>query len=424
MKIGVVGAAYVGLVTAACFADQGHDVVCMDTDEGKIERLQDGIMPFSERGLYAIIQKASSRLRVTHHIAGMSDVDVAFICVGTPSLPDGRANLTQVFSAADSLASVLREDAVIAIKSTVPPGTAARVRDRLRTAFVASNPEFLRAGSAVLDCQHPDRIVIGTDDDSSARRLTELYRNSEARVIFMCTRSAELVKYGTNGMLAVRISLMNALADLASAVGADIVDVERGIGADSRVGSEFLEAGIGYGGSCFPKDLRALISLGKSRQAPQTILSAAEEMNENRRLWAFRQMKEIWAYWRPGKRVAVWGLAFKPGTDDIRNAASAEVINALLSRGAHVSVYDPLALDSIRRTFEDRNRIRYADSPLDAAEDAVALAVLTEDSEFRNVDLSVFREVMAPSALVVDGRNIRHPDEMRQRGFEYRCVGR
>ena len=421
MKIGVVGAGYVGLVTAACFARDSHEVVCMDTDAKKIVGLESGILPFFEVGLARLIQRAGDNLRFTLDHKALSDADVVFLCVGTPQNPDGSADLGHIYEAADRVAAVIRKDAVIAIKSTVPPGTAKAVRDRLRTCYVASNPEFLREGSAVSDCQDPDRIVIGTDDAPSALRLTALYRDWSDQVICMTTHSAELVKYGTNGMLAVRISLMNELADLAGAVGADIKSVEKGIGSDRRIGPEFLEAGIGYGGSCFPKDLQVLMALGREMKEPQTILAAAEEVNQRRQLWPYlRMLYSLPFLW--GRQVAIWGLSFKPGTDDIRNAASVPVIKELLLMGASVAVYDPLVEAPIHEEFGEQ--IRYCENPIDAARDASALAVLTKDEEFIHVSLDRLREVMADPALVVDGRNIWHPDEMRQRGFQHICVGR
>lgn len=420
MRIAVLGAGYVGVVTAACFARRGHHVVVIEKDAGKVRELQAGRAPFYEPGLEEMLagfrSSQAQPLRFTADPTAARDAQFVFICVGTPAGEDGDADLNALYGAVEGIAGLVGDATVIAIKSTVPPGTTENLRRRLSGHSVAANPEFLREGNAITDCLEPDRIVIGADDEHGWRRLEALYRDTGRPIVRMSSQSAELVKYATNAMLAVRISFANELADLAAAAGADIADVTSGLGMDGRIGPRYLRPGLGYGGSCLPKDVSALVRQGERLQAPQTVLAAVQAVNARRRLWPGAVLAERL---RLGANVAIWGTAFKPGTDDCRNAAALNLIPALIRRGARIAVHDRHAKGPIRDQFGDR--LRYAGHPLDAVEGADALAVLTEDPAFQQVSLADVRRRMAGN-LVVDGWSLWPRDRMTELGFEYVCI--
>ncbi|OHD69267.1 MAG: UDP-glucose 6-dehydrogenase [Spirochaetes bacterium RBG_16_49_21] len=439
MKLAVVGTGYVGLVTGACFADMGNDVWCIDIDKKKIQGLQNGILPIFEPGLEEIVKRNydEGRLRFTTDLKeGLGGNRIAFIAVGTPSDEDGSADLQHVISAAREVGRCIDEYIIIVDKSTVPVGTAAKVRRAVREELekrgrgdidfdVVSNPEFLKEGDAVEDFIRPDRVIIGTDSDRAAGIMRELYSDfvrKGDRVIIMDIPSAELTKYAANAMLAARISFMNELAQLCSATGADIESVRKGIGADSRIGSAFLYAGIGYGGSCFPKDVKALISTMKNHGLEARMLAAVQEVNILQRRYftgmVIRHMGED----LHGKVFAVWGLAFKPQTDDMREAPSVDIIKELRARGARFRAYDPIAVANARNLLGDTN-IEYSRNNYEVLEGADALLLLTEWHHFRKPDFDKMRSLMK-SPVIFDGRNQYDPAKIKEQGFTYYCIGR
>jgi UDPglucose 6-dehydrogenase len=439
MKVSVIGSGYVGLVTAACLADLGNDVVCIDVDADRIAGLRDGGMPMYEPGLAEVIRRnaAGGRLRFTADPAESArHGKVQFIAVGTPPRPDGSADLKYVLAAARDIGRHMEGYCVIVDKSTVPVGTAARVREtiagelatrRASIAFgVVANPEFLKEGAAVEDFMRPDRIIIGSDDADATAVLRHLYspfERNHAKVMVMDTASAELTKYAANAMLATRISFMNEMALLADAVGADIDAVRRGIGADRRIGNDFLYAGCGYGGSCFPKDVRALVHTAAEVDREMPLLSAVNTVNERQKLVVLDKLGERLGSDLAGLTIALWGLAYKPGTDDMREAPSQIVVRELARRQATIRAYDPVARDVAKRIFADVPRIHFAASAMDALRGADALIVVTEWKEFRSVDLEAMRPLMR-RPVIVDGRNILEPAEARAAGFDYTGVGR
>lgn len=439
MKVCVVGTGYVGLVTGACLADVGNDVLCVDTDEAKIARLRAGELPIYEPGLEAIVARSveAGRLQFTADPAeGARYATLQFIAVGTPPDEDGSADLRHVLAAARAIGEHMDGHRVIVDKSTVPVGTARLVREEAQRALdargadfgvsVVSNPEFLKEGAAVADFTRPDRIVIGADDDAAIALMRQLYtpfgRNHE-RLMLMDIASAELTKYAANAMLATRISFMNELALLAEDLGADIDAVRRGIGSDERIGHHFLYAGCGYGGTCFPKDIRALIKSAQELGHEIPLLRAVEAVNERQKHILGERIVARFGADLSGLRFAIWGLAFKPNTDDVREAPSLLLIRELLKRGASVSAYDPVAVPAVRRKWGAHDRLHFAEHALDALADADALAIVTEWKEFRSPNFERMRSLMR-QPVIFDGRNLYDPATVGASGFVYHSIGR
>ncbi len=438
MKVSVVGTGYVGLVTGSCLADSGHEVLCVDADEVKIERLREGHIPIYEPGLESIVASNVEAGRLRFSLSAEEAVafgDIIVIAVGTPPDEDGSADLKHVLAVARSIGQQIRDYRVVVDKSTVPVGTADRVEAAIRDALaergvdvpfsVVSNPEFLKEGAAVEDFMRPDRIVLGVEDPRAEALMRELYapfQRNHDRIVVMSRRSAELTKYAANAMLATRISFMNELANLADRLGADIEDVRRGIGSDPRIGYSFLYAGTGYGGSCFPKDVSALLRTASAHGQDLQVLQAVERVNAAQKRLLVEMAKERMGSLE-GRHVALWGLAFKPNTDDMREAPSREVLEGLWAEGATVAAYDPAAADECRRIYGERKDLVLAASPLEAVRGAEALFILTEWKEFRAPAFDeIHRRMKEP--LVFDGRNLYDPHAMRRRGFEYRGIGR
>jgi len=432
MKICVIGTGYVGLVAGAGFSDMGNDVVCCDVDRAKIDGLNKGELPIYEPGLDKLVETnaAEKRLTFTTDIPkGVAGADVILLAVGTPPGPDGSADLSYIFKAAESVADALTGWAVIVTKSTVPVGTGDKIealmKARTKHEFaVASNPEFLKEGDAVSDFMKPDRVIVGAEDKRAIDCLRNLYapftRTSD-RMLVMDRRSAELTKYAANSMLATRISFMNDLANLCEILGADIELVRKGMGSDVRIGPKFLYAGPGFGGSCFPKDLRACITTGREVGYDLKILDAVVAVNEKqKRLLGEKVLKHFGGNLK-GKRIAVWGLAFKPGTDDIREAPALVLIDQLLEAGAEVVGTDPVAMSAVKKQIGDK--IRYEESNYTAAEGADALVLVTEWNEFRRPSFDRLKATMR-QPVIFDGRNIWNPAELRAAGFTYSAIGR
>lgn len=432
MKVCVVGTGYVGLVAGTCFAESGNDVICVDIDEAKIARLRQGEIPIYEPGLEELIKRnvAEGRLSFSTDLKdAVGRSLICFIAVGTPQGEDGSADLTAVLRVAASIAEAMDGYRVIVDKSTVPVGTAARVRDEMasRTSHpfdVVSNPEFLKEGAAIDDFMKPDRVVIGSDSAKATEIMKELYEpfvRTEQPIIIMTPASAEMTKYCGNSMLAARISLMNEFANLCERVGANIDDVRRGVGFDRRIGQHFLFPGVGYGGSCFPKDVKAAIRTAEENGVDFRILRAAEEVNNRQKRTLFEKVTAHFGESVAGRRFGVWGLAFKPRTDDMREAPAITVIEALLGAGAEVHVHDPEALHEARRFFGDR--IHYHRVNYEAIAGVDALLIITEWNEFRRPDFERMKDLMK-QPVIFDGRNIYDPDDMQERGFTYYSVGR
>ena len=431
MKIAVIGTGYVGLVVGACFAENGNDVICVDKDAAKIRGLQRGRIPIYEPGLEELVRRnrAERRLAFTTALArAVRASQIVFIAVGTPQGEDGSADLQHVLGVARDIARAMNGYKVIVDKSTVPVGTAERVRDVIRRETthpfsVVSNPEFLKQGAAIEDFLKPDRVVIGAEDPRASELMQELYApftRTGAPIMVMDCASAELSKYAANAMLATRISFMNEIANVCEAVGADVDHVRAAVGSDRRIGSSFLFPGVGYGGSCFPKDVKALLRFSKEQRYDFQILRAVEAVNAAQKAWVLRRLD---AHFGPlkGRHIAVWGLAFKPRTDDMREAPSIPVVNGLVARGARVHAFDPEAHAVARGVFGAR--ITYADSSYDALTGADALVILTEWNEFRRPDFARMKALMR-APVVFDGRNIHDPAAMKVRGFTYFSVGR
>ena len=439
MKITVIGTGYVGLVSGACLAEVGNDVLCLDLDAEKIRILEAGGMPIHEPGLLDMVSRnrAAGRLRFTTDVAqAVAHGLLQFIAVGTPPDEDGSADLQYVVAAARSIGRHMDGYKVVVDKSTVPVGTADKVRAAvaeelaargLKAEFsVVSNPEFLKEGAAVEDFMRPDRIIVGAGEGRAIELMRQLYapfQRSHSRLIVMDLRSAELTKYAANAMLATRISFMNELANLAEQLGADIEQVRQGIGADPRIGYQFLYPGCGYGGSCFPKDVQALNRTAAEAGSALRVLAAVEAANEFQQGVLGRKIAARFGEDLSGRRFALWGLAFKPDTDDMREAPSRRVAADLLARGAALCVYDPVAMDEARRVFGAEPRIAYAESPLAALDGADALLIVTEWKAFRSPDFEdIKRRLKAP--LVFDGRNLYDPATLRAAGIEYHAIGR
>ena len=439
MKVTVVGTGYVGLVTGACLSEMGNHVVCLDVDERKIRILNDGGIPIHEPGLKEIVHRnvAAGRLQFTTDIAAaVAHGTLQFIGVGTPPDEDGSADLQYVVAAATNIGRHMTDYKVIVDKSTVPVGTADRVREAVKAALkarnldmefaVVSNPEFLKEGAAVEDCMRPDRIILGADDERAILLMRALYtpfmRNRD-RLMVMDLRSAEFTKYAANAMLATRISFMNELALLAERVGADIEQVRMGIGSDPRIGTHFLYPGTGYGGSCFPKDVKALIYTGRENGLSLGVLQAVEAANERQKHVLVDKVVARFGEDLTGRSFAVWGLAFKPNTDDMRDAPSRVIVAELVRRGATVQAYDPVAMDEARRVLEGVPGLSFMDNQAAALAGADALLVVTEWKEFRNPDFDAIKAALK-QPVIFDGRNLYDPALMRMLGIEYRGIGR
>ncbi len=440
MKVTVVGTGYVGLVTGTCLAEMGNHVVCLDIDERKIRMLKDGQIPIHEPGLEPLVQRnvAAGRLQFTTDVAeAVAHGTLQFIGVGTPPDEDGSADLQYVLAAATNIGRHMTDYKVIVDKSTVPVGTADKVRDAVRAALAArgladmefavvSNPEFLKEGAAVDDCMKPDRIIVGADDERAILLMRALYmpfmRNHD-RLQQMDLRSAEFTKYAANAMLATRISFMNELALLAERVGADIEMVRRGIGSDPRIGTHFLYPGTGYGGSCFPKDVKALIHIGRENGMALGVLQAVEDANERQKSVLVDKIVRQFGEDLSGRCFAVWGLAFKPNTDDMREAPSRVIVHELTRRGARVQAYDPVAMTEAARVMEGTPRLHFAASQSEALAGADALVVVTEWKEFRNPDFEAIKSALK-QPLVFDGRNLYEPALMKMMGITYHGIGR
>lgn len=436
MNIAIVGTGYVGLVSGACFAEVGIDVTCVDIDADKIEKLKEGKIPIYEPGLEDLVTRniKAGRLHFTTDLRNCIDnTDVVFCAVGTPPDEDGSADLRYVEAVAREFGSLINRYTIFVTKSTVPVGTYKIVRRVIDEELarrgvsvefdLASNPEFLKEGAAIKDFMSPDRVVIGTDSARARKKMERLYRPfllNNFRVIFMDIASAEMTKYAANSMLATRISFMNDIANLCELVGADANMVRKGIGTDARIGTKFLYPGCGYGGSCFPKDVKALAKTGRDAGYSMSIIEAVERVNDRQKHVVFDKLKKELGSLE-GKRIALWGLAFKPETDDMREAPSLVVIDRLLKEGAAVTVYDPVAMDECRRRIGDT--VSYARDMYDATMDADALALLTEWKQFRLPSWRVVHKAMRGN-IVVDGRNIYDAAELAEEGFIYKCIGK
>jgi UDPglucose 6-dehydrogenase len=433
MRITIVGAGYVGLVSGACFADFGHQVTCVDKDASKIAALQRGKIPIFEPDLDRLVQNnvKNGRLDFATDLAGpVREADAVFIAVGTPSRRgDGHADLSYVYAASREIAAAVDGFTVVITKSTVPVGTGDEVERLIRETnpladvAVASNPEFLREGAAIRDFKFPDRIVVGTHDERARKVISEIYRPlylNKAPVIFTSRRTAELTKYAANAFLATKITFINEIADLAEKVGADVQEIARGIGLDNRIGSKFLHAGPGFGGSCFPKDTRALIKTAQDHDAPMRIVEAVLAVNENRKRAMARKVASVFGGTLRGKTVSVLGLTFKPNTDDMRESPSIPLITALQDLGAKIRAYDP---EGMEQSKTELSEICYCDGPYSCADGADALVIVTEWEQFRALDLDRLKRAMA-CPVIIDLRNIYQPQDVIAHGFRYESVGR
>ncbi len=427
-KICVVGTGYVGLVTGVCFADLGNDVTCIEIDPRKLDTLRSGKSPIYEPGLEELLKRNldAGRLRFTdNYDLGVPEADFVFITVGTPMNQDGSADLRYVEAAAKSIGQALRKPTIIIDKSTVPVGTGDWVTDLIGQEAsgipfsVVSNPEFLREGSAVTDFNKPDRIVLGSLDRAAAEQVAALHEPLQAPVIITDLRTAEMIKYASNAFLATRISFINEIASICEQLGADVKEVARGMGADKRIGPHFLDAGIGYGGSCFPKDVLALHHMAASSGCHPQLLQAVMDINEDARRTFIKKLEEVLGDVR-GKTIGVLGLSFKPNTDDMREAASVTIIESLMARGAHIRAYDPVAMQVAETIMPD---VLYCATAYDVAKHADALLVVTEWNEFKQLDFEKIKRLMN-QPIMLDGRNIYDPEDMTARGFIYRGVGR
>ena len=438
MNIAIVGTGYVGLVSGTCFAETGVNVTCVDVDAQKIERLKNGEIPIYEPGLDQLVLKnvKAGRLKFTTDLASiLNEQEIVFSAVGTPPDEDGSADLKYVLQVAKTIGENLNRYLVVVTKSTVPVGTAKKVRQTIEAELkkrgvdipfdVASNPEFLKEGNAIKDFMSPDRVVVGVESEKAKKALTKLYKPfliNNFRVIFMDIPSAEMTKYAANSMLATRISFMNDIANLCERVGADVNMVRAGIGSDTRIGRKFLYAGCGYGGSCFPKDVKALIKTADQNGYSMEVLKAVERVNEKQKSVLFDKLQKAYQGEElKGKTIAMWGLSFKPETDDMRESTALVMIDKLLDAGCRIRVYDPIAMDECRRRIGDK--VTYCRDMYDAVLDADALLLLTEWKEFRLPTWGVIKKAMH-RPLVIDGRNIFDVEELDENGFEYHCIGK
>lgn len=435
MNVAIVGTGYVGLVTGTCFAEIGVDVTCIDIDQSKIDALNGGVMPLYEPGLEEIVMRNihAGRLHFSTDLTlCINDVDVIFNAVGTPSDEDGSADLSSVLSVARTIGQAMSKHIIVVTKSTVPVGTTQKVRNVIQeeldvrgsnlTFDVVSNPEFLKEGAAIKDFMSPDRVVIGVESDYARGVMERLYKPfmlKNYRILFMDVRSAEMTKYAANAMLATRISFMNDIANLCELIGADVNEVRKGIGSDSRIGNKFIYPGCGYGGSCFPKDVKALIQTGREHGYNMRVVEAVEAVNNLQKEVVFKKLKSGLGSLK-GKRVAIWGLSFKPETDDMREASSIVVIKSLIDAGANVNVYDPIAMDEARELLGDS--VTYSNDIYDSTLDVDAVALMTEWKEFRAPNWSVVKRSMRGN-YVVDGRNLYDSSELIALGFTYNGIG-
>lgn len=438
MKIAIVGTGYVGLVTGTCFAEIGVDVTCVDTNSEKIETLKKGIIPIYEPGLEEMVVRntRSKRLRFTTSLEScLNDVEVIFSAVGTPPDEDGSADLSYVLAVAHTIGRYMNKYKLVVTKSTVPVGTAQKVRNAIQKELdkrgvkiefdVASNPEFLKEGNAISDFMSPDRVVVGVESERAKKLMSKLYKPfllNNFRVIFMDIPSAEMTKYAANSMLATRISFMNDIANLCELVGADVNMVRSGIGSDTRIGRKFLYPGIGYGGSCFPKDVKALIKTAEQNGYDMRVLRAVEEVNEIQKSALFDKLQRLFGNDLQNKTIAIWGLAFKPETDDMREAPVLVLIDKLQQAGCNIRAYDPAAIEECKRRIGG-DTIYYARDMYDAVLDADALMLVTEWKEFRLPSWAVIKKTMKQQ-IVLDGRNIYEKKEMEEQGFIYHCIGK
>ncbi|EGF54458.1 UDP-glucose dehydrogenase family protein [Bacteroides clarus] len=437
MNIAIVGTGYVGLVSGTCFAEMGVNVTCIDVNEEKIQALLNGNIPIYEPGLDEMVLRNNKegRLHFTTDITTcLNDVDIVFSAVGTPPDEDGSADLKYVLEVARTVGRNMNKYLVLVTKSTVPVGTAKKIKQAIQDELdkrgvsipfdVASNPEFLKEGAAIKDFMSPDRVVIGVESEKAKEMMTRLYRPmmlNNFRVIFTDIPSAEMIKYAANSMLATRISFMNDIANLCELVGADVNMVRKGIGADTRIGNKFLYPGCGYGGSCFPKDVKALIKTAEKNGYNMKVLKAVEEVNETQKGILFKKLLEYYQNDLKGKKIAIWGLAFKPETDDMREATSLVMIQKLTEAGCKVKVYDPIAINECKRRIG--NAVEYATDMYDAVLNADALLLLTEWKQFRMPSWGVVKKTMN-QAVLIDGRNIYEEQEMKEIGFDYMCIGK
>lgn len=439
MKVTVFGIGYVGLVQAAVFSEVGHDVCCVDVDEAKIAGLKNGVIPIYEPGLEPLVKENYEAGRIhftTDAKQGVEFSNLHFIAVGTPPDEDGSADLKYVLAVAETIATYMQEDAIVIDKSTVPVGTADKVRAKIRETLdkrgsnlsfdVVSNPEFLKEGAAISDCMRPDRIVIGLEDEKIVPTIRELYepfnRNHD-RIIFMDTRSAELTKYAANCMLATKISFMNEMANVAELVGADIEMVRQGIGSDERIGYHFIYPGCGYGGSCFPKDVQALVKTSEKINYDSKLLKAVEDVNASQKEKLFGYMQQHFSGDLSGKTIALWGLSFKPKTDDMREASSRRLMEMLWAAGAKVQAFDPEAMEECQRIYGSRDDLSLVGTKEAALKNADALAVCTEWQNFKAPDFDLIKEEI-PNTVIFDGRNLYMPERLKEKGIAYYAIGR
>jgi len=439
MKLSVIGTGYVGLVSGTCFAEMGNDVICVDNDKRKIDKLLKGEIPIWEPGLEEIVQRnvEQERLSFTTDIKdAVKKTDICFIAVGTPPGEDGSADLQYVLAVARDIGTYMNGYKVVINKSTVPVGTADLVKAEIQKILdernvnyqfdVVSNPEFLKEGDAINDCLKPDRVVVGTDSPKCTEILKELYApfaRSHEKLIIMSVRSAEMTKYAANAMLATKISFMNDIANLCELMGADISEVRHGIGSDSRIGYKFIYPGVGYGGSCFPKDVKALIKMAKKVNSETRVLQAVEDVNDDQKKVLIKKVKKHFGENLSGLTFAVWGLAFKPKTDDMREATSITVIEGLIEAGAKIQAYDPVAMDEANRVFGDNPEIQYTHGNYDALKGADALLLITEWNQFRYPDFGKVKNLLK-NPVIFDGRNQYNPKELKELGFVYYGIGR
>lgn len=429
MKLAVIGTGYVGLVSGVCFSELGNEVVCVDKVQAKIDMLNNGEVPIHEPGLKELIASntVAGRLSFTTDLAAaVSRAEIIIIAVGTPSLPDGKANLAYIEQAAEEIGHAIDDYKVVVVKSTVPVGTNEKVAGIIREVAAAdfdfaSVPEFLREGTAVRDTMNPDRIIIGTSSERAAEMLSELHRPVTDNITITDVRSSEMIKYASNAFLATKISFINEIANICEKVGADVEEVAKGMGMDRRIGSSFLKAGIGYGGSCFPKDTQALIQIAGQMDYDFKLLKSVVEVNRDQRFNVIRKLDDLLGN-TAGKTIGIWGLAFKPETDDVRDAPAFEIIETLLERGAQVKAYDPIASSNFKKNF-NRPEVEYCGSAEEAAEGADALCILTEWKEFIDIPLSDIQQWLKTPNLI-DGRNIYREEDLEETPFAYYSVGR
>lgn len=429
MELTVIGTGYVGLVSGTCFAELGNRVTCVDKDASKIEKLNQGIIPIYEPGLTELVQKNSTERRLfftTDIISSVQKAEVVFIAVGTPPLPNGEANLQFIEQAARDIAIAMNGYKIIVTKSTVPVGTNEKIKGIIseitnHSFDVVSVPEFLREGSAVHDTFHPDRVIIGAEKIDAGEKIASLHRPLTEQIVMTDLRSAEMIKYASNAFLATKISFINEIANICEKVGADVTLVARGMGYDQRIGSSFLQAGIGYGGSCFPKDTHALIQIAGNVEYDFKLLKSVVEVNQLQRFNVIRQLRDTLGSLN-GKMIGIWGLAFKPNTDDVRESPALEIVAYLLQQGAKVKVYDPVAMENFRYECNHESII-WCSNAIEASVDCDALCLLTEWSEFKTIELLQIEQVMR-QAVLIDGRNVFSKEEIERTNFTYYSVGR